>query len=230
VQGSPLEATDPSGMIMSWEMRMPDPRAEELLRPNGPSVLIAGVPYDGNSMWLGGFSTQRLGSFDMDLMLTQAEGGTLGLRRQDQSRPLTENEVNAAKSELPGLNTDAARVAYDSPSDRSAFTPRNTMHFPEYTSDCQDFITCKNGRYAGWFIPEATHVRQYQRGQSPFWGHILSEDVFTFSGDYLPRYGMSGYMNLLSGNGLSTEKEADWHQRHYELCTVGGIPDACAWR
>jgi hypothetical protein len=104
------------------------------------------------------------------------------------------------------------------------------MHFPKYTSDCQDFITCKNGGYAGWFIHEATHVWQYQTGRSPFWGHILSEDVFTFRGDYLPRDGMSGYMNLPSVNGLSTEKQADWHLWHYELCTVQRIPSACAWR
>ncbi|HSF30476.1 MAG TPA: RHS repeat-associated core domain-containing protein [Candidatus Tectomicrobia bacterium] len=39
VNGSPLEATDPSGMIMSYEVRMTDYRMDELLAPQGPSAL-----------------------------------------------------------------------------------------------------------------------------------------------------------------------------------------------
>ncbi len=54
VNGSPLEATDPSGMIMSYEMRMTDSRMDELLAGDGPSGMVDGVSYDGNGGWLNG--------------------------------------------------------------------------------------------------------------------------------------------------------------------------------
>jgi len=211
---------------------MMDPREGRLTAGRGPSVLIDGVPYDGGNtgfisglMSGGGASVSFIGTFGPGMILTRAEGGMQGPLPQSQSRPLTGNEAQAAKLELPGLNTDAARVTYDM-SGSAAYTPRNTMHFPSDVSGCRDFIKCNDGRYAGWFIHEVTHVWQYQNGRSPFWGRIFSVDVFIL-GDYLPQ---DAYMNLPSPNGLSTEQEADWHQLHYELCTVRRNPDACAWR
>jgi RHS repeat-associated protein len=54
VHGSPLEATDPSGMMDAYEMRMPDPREAGLLAGNGPGGTIDGVSYAGNNGWLNG--------------------------------------------------------------------------------------------------------------------------------------------------------------------------------
>jgi RHS repeat-associated protein len=73
VNGSPLEATDPSGMMTNYEMRMADPRWDALTEERGPSLMVAGVPYAGNSLWVGGFRTQELNSFDVSLTLTQSE-------------------------------------------------------------------------------------------------------------------------------------------------------------
>jgi RHS repeat-associated protein len=53
VHGSPLEAADPSGMMDSYEMRMPDPRERELLAGH-VTGMIDGVSYDGNAGWLSG--------------------------------------------------------------------------------------------------------------------------------------------------------------------------------
>ena len=136
------------------------------------------------------------------------------LRRS--ARVLTEREAEAVKAELPGIDVDRVRVAYDMSGD-AAFTPRNTMHFPESMNSCQDFITCSGGDYSGWFVHEATHVWQYQSGVSPFWGHIFSRDILTF-GNYLP---LSQYRTTPSPAGLSTERQADWHMWHY-TCANGG--------
>jgi len=73
VHGSPLEATDPSGMMDSWEMLQPDPREAELTRDKGRDIMVAGVPYDGNSMWTGGFSTQEIDVFGTGTTRTQSE-------------------------------------------------------------------------------------------------------------------------------------------------------------
>jgi len=131
-------------------------------------------------------------------------------------RTLTGNEANASKSEHTNLDVDIVRVKYDIPFFDGAFTPGNTIHFPSYMKHCQDFITCDNGRNAGWFIHEITHVWEYQNGVSPFWGHIFSSDIFTFE-NYLP---LVDYLNTPSPIGLSTEKQADWYRWHY-VCTNG---------
>jgi hypothetical protein len=89
VGGSPLEATDPSGMMTNYEMRMTDPRWDALTEERGPSIMVAGVPYAGNSLWVGGFKAQELNSFGMDLMLTRGEQQALGLL----PRKLTSEEI-----------------------------------------------------------------------------------------------------------------------------------------
>ena len=81
VHGSPLEATDPSGMMDSYEMRMIDPREGTFTGPRGPSAIIDGVPYDGNNDgWVSGIQSAgggtggvQLGTFGPGLMLTQNE-------------------------------------------------------------------------------------------------------------------------------------------------------------
>ncbi|HSF30475.1 MAG TPA: RHS repeat-associated core domain-containing protein [Candidatus Tectomicrobia bacterium] len=64
VNGSPLEATDPSGMMMSWEMRMPDTRMQEFLAGNGLGGTIDGVSYDGNAGWLNGIVSAGGATYD----------------------------------------------------------------------------------------------------------------------------------------------------------------------
>jgi RHS repeat-associated protein len=136
------------------------------------------------------------------------------MQTDDEGRSLSAGEAAAASQELPSLNTDLVRIMYDSWSSSAAYTLDNTIHFPSNMSGCQDFSTCNGGDDAGWFVHEVTHAWQYQNDVSPFWGHIFSLDLFS-NGDYLP---LNSYMDTPSPDGLSTEKQADWHKWNY-LCT-----------
>lgn len=128
-------------------------------------------------------------------------------------RVLTQGEIDIAKTEFPDINTDPLRITYDESGD-AAYTPNDTMHFPESVSDCMDFSSCNGGRFTGWFVHELTHTWQYQNGVSPFWGHIFSSDLFKFGG-YLSK---QEYYQTPNPANLSTEQQGDWHMWHY-LCT-----------
>jgi len=163
----------------------------------------------------GGYTTGTNGAMQGMVIARarQAAFQQIAQREQRQGRQLTEGESKAAHSEFPDLNTDPVRIKYNLHGN-TAFTPNNTMHFPQSMSYCHDFSSCDHGAQIGWFIHEVTHVWQYQNGINPIWGHIFSKDVFSF-GNYLP---LSKYLNTPSPAGLSTEKQADWHMWHYE-CT-----------
>jgi RHS repeat-associated protein len=51
VGGSPLEATDPSGMMTNYAMRMADPREAGFLAGH-QTGMVDGMSYDGNAGWL----------------------------------------------------------------------------------------------------------------------------------------------------------------------------------
>ena len=79
VHGSPLEATDPSGMMDSYEMIGPDPREAALTAARGPTAVIDGVEYSNNNGFVngitrsGGARAVMLGSFGTSLLLTRTE-------------------------------------------------------------------------------------------------------------------------------------------------------------
>jgi hypothetical protein len=96
VHGSPLEATDPSGMMDSWEMLQRDPREAQLTMAQGPSTMVEGVPYDGHGLWLdglgagGGAQIQQINVFGTGTTRTQSEQSSAGLL----PRKLTLQEIS----------------------------------------------------------------------------------------------------------------------------------------
>jgi hypothetical protein len=132
-------------------------------------------------------------------------------RGYSSDRAVTLGEADMLRSEFPNIDVGSIRITYDQ-SGGAAYTPSDTLHFPETAFGCQDFSSCGDGMF-GWFVHEGTHAWQSQNGVSPTLGHIFSGDVLTF-GNYMSK---QQYSQTPSPGGLSTEKEADWHKWHY-LC------------
>lgn len=173
---------------------------------------------DGSCLSSGGYTTASTARSSG--VLVARSGERSNQHREIQGRKLTQGEVEAAKSELPHLDTEPVRVSYDLRG-KTAWTPNNTMHFPKKMESCQDFSTCDKGIFIGWFIHEITHVYQYQNGRDPTMGHIFSSSFFS-RGNYLS---LKSFLKTPSPSGLNTEKEADWHMWHY-VC-AHGQEDGC---
>jgi hypothetical protein len=126
--------------------------------------MVAGVPYAGNSLWVGGFKAQELNSFGMDLRLTQSEQQAMG-------RMMTPAERASLGDMCQQINCDAVHIfdghdgsagnqrreTWVSLSGGTSITIGNNIYVADRHLSADGYISGPT------LAHELTHVGQYQQ-------------------------------------------------------------------
>jgi hypothetical protein len=133
--------------------------------------------------------------------------------RGGASRALTSGEADMVHAEFGNsVDTSKIRVAYDSWSKTTAFTPGTTIHFPESESQITDFSASGSFTDRFWFMHEVSHaVDNIWFSGTSVVGRIA--DPFSSGPYYLTLAEFMQSPNEMPTN-LSSERRADWHAFH----------------
>ncbi|MCP1726304.1 hypothetical protein J2T60_000269 [Natronospira proteinivora] len=158
--------------------------------------------------------------------------GQAAQREQDEGRSLTENEIEAARSEYgDDINYDEVRV-YDRKwaffqGDDFAMAPDGNIYWPG-AEHCTDLTACtitlSDGRQVetlGTFIHEMAHVKQHQQGVNVVARGFWIQARRFFSGQMRTPYMTRQQFHQIPGpEGLNIEQQADWHRHNF--CSRSG--------
>jgi RHS repeat-associated protein len=218
VGGSPLEATDPSGMMMSYAMRMTDPRWDALNVAGGPGKVIDGVSYEGG-LWLegfafaGGVSITQLGTFSIGDMVTNLERNTTGnmVFEDDLARQafinLRNKAFDAGDWDLIGLTSFAAHANIAVLNYVPGTDPTGTH--PNWSEDCNYACYFNNAVWFGGNISQAG-PELYKEGYGLVRPEVLLAHELGHAIVTLPHRTHNGFLNAEGErfNGLYYDQHA----------------------